>query len=519
MRLKRSVSQNHLLIIIESDFIIPRRHMKRKSPQRHGGLAGNTFVCVFSAAALLGAGSAKAGLSAGPVFDDFSLTLETGRAKEAAGPFYGYRKTETLEQWRVSPLFSYSRDPDTESKELDVLYPLFTYDRFGSEYRFQWLQVLSFAGGQDQDSRTADRFTIFPFYFQQRSTDTNLNYTALIPFYGHLKHRLMRDEVRFVLMPLYIQSRKQDVVTDNYLYPFFHLRHGNALSGWQLWPLAGWETKGVTTKTNTIDEIETVGGHRKFMALWPLFFNETGGIGTTNVSKSTLALPFFSIQRSPERDSSTYLWPLITITDDRAKQYKEYDLPWPVIVFARGEGKTANRIWPLFGNAHSTNVYSSFYAWPLYKVAGYRTPAIESERTRILFFLYSDMIQKAVGTNAVTRRTDLWPLFTARREFNGNERLQLFSLIEPFLPNNKSVERNLSPLWSIWRSEKNAKTGASSESFLWNLYRHEKTADSKKCSILFGLFQYQSTPEGRRLRLFYIPMAKRGPAQGNQPKP
>ena len=45
---------------------------------------------------------------------------------------------------------------------------------------------------------------------------------------------LFRDEIFFVMFPIYSQTRKKDVVTDNYLYPFFHLRHGDGLHGWQV---------------------------------------------------------------------------------------------------------------------------------------------------------------------------------------------------------------------------------------------------------------------------------------------
>jgi hypothetical protein len=60
----------------------------------------------------------------------------------------------------------------------------------------------------------------------------------------------------------------------------------------------------------------------------------------------------------------------------------------------------------------------------------------------------------------------------------------------------------------LWRAEDNPKTGAGSRSLLWNLYRSDKTLDSKKISILFGLFQYQSVGETNKLRLFYIPVPK-----------
>jgi hypothetical protein len=106
------------------------------------------------------------------------------------------------------------------------------------------------------------------------------------------------------------------------------------------------------------------------------------------------------------------------------------------------------------------------------------------------------------------RQIDLWPLFTSRRDLEGRNRLQILAPLEPFLPNNTSVERDLSPLWSLWRSEKNSKTGATSQSLLWNLYRRDKVPEGRKCSLLFGLFQYQSGYDGRSWRVLYVPFGK-----------
>ena len=93
-----------------------------------------------------------------------------------------------------------------------------------------------------------------------------------------------------------------------------------------------------------------------------------------------------------------------------------------------------------------------------------------------------------------------------RRDHDGSERLQILAPLEPILRENTGVERLYSPIWSIWRSEKNAKTGAYSESFLWNLYRREENKKEKKVTFLFGLFQYRAGEDGKHLRLFYIPV-------------
>ena len=166
-----------------------------------------------------------------------------------------------------------------------MLYPLLTYECFGTEYRWQFCQLLSFSGGEDQENFLKRRFTLFPIYFQQRSPNADENYTALVPFYGHLKNRLFRDDIFFVMFPIYSETRKRDVVTDNYLYPFFHLRHGDGMHGWQFWPLVGTEHKDVTTHTNGFGETETIGGYDKFFALWPVHFYQNTGIGTDNPAK------------------------------------------------------------------------------------------------------------------------------------------------------------------------------------------------------------------------------------------
>ena len=482
--------------------------------------------------------AADKNVSLGPLFEHFQLSLEEGDRIEAVGPFFYQQHSTQKSTWAIPPLMSSSCDPDTESREFDFAYPALTYNRFGAEYRIHLFQLLSFSGGGLQSGQTKDRFTLFPIYFQQRSADTNENYTALFPLYGNLKNRLFREEINFALWPLYVktkrrpgagsvgadeflslghrwaQSRRGDVTTYNFLAPIFHLRYGDGMKGWQAWPLVGHELKVETQRTNSWNDVETVPGYEKSFFAWPVWINETKDIGTTNTAHFSALLPFYCKLRSPARDSTTYLWPLgLTLTDDRAKEYHEADLLWPVFVYARGEGKTATRFWPLFGVAHNKEHERGFYLWPIYKFNHVHADPLDRERTQILFFLYSDVRQKNTATGKSSHRVDCWPLFTKTRDFNGNSRFQFLSLLEPVFSKNISIERNYSQLWSIWRSEANPASGSSSRSLLWNLYHHQVSADgSKKTSFLFGLFQHRSTPEGSALRLLYIPVKKLPPS-------
>jgi hypothetical protein len=472
-------------------------------------------------------------LEFGPLVASFPLTLDEGKRTEAAGPLFYSERKQTQKTFAVPPIFSTVGDPAVEMRETDFLYPALTYDRFGEEYRVQIFQLLSFSGGALQSGAEKHRFTLFPFYFQQRSPATNENYTAFWPVYGHLRNRLFRDEIDFALWPLYVktkrkpgmgtvgadeflslgnrwaQSRRGDITTYNFIAPFFHLRYGDGLRGWQAWPLAGHEIKAVTTRTNAWGDAESIPGFEKEFILWPLWLSESRETGSTNQSEFRALLPFFTSLRSPGRDSTSYLWPVgLTLTDDRARKYRETDFLWPVFVYARGEGKTSTRVWPLFGRAHNDILESNFYLWPLYKYSRAHSEAVDRERTRILLFLYSDTRQQNTLTAKTARRVDLWPLFTHSRDLEGSTRLQVFAPLEPILSKSKSIERNYSPIWSVWRSARNATNGAASDSLLWNLYRRDSANGENKTSLLFGLFQRTTGTNGSGLRLLFIPLKK-----------
>ncbi len=455
---------------------------------------------------------------AGPLYDDFSLTLTEGRRTEALGPFYFSQTSDTEKTWGLPPLCWHLSDSATDVEKFDFGYPVLTWHRYGSESRWQFLQFFSFAGGGSQAGDSARRLTLFPLYFQQRSADTNQNYTAFLPFYGHLKNRIFTDEMFFVMLPFYLQSRKAGVTTDNYLFPLFSRSHGAGVDGWKIFPFAGHQHKEPTTRDIGFGDVEKVPGYDRRFVMFPLYFHQRSGLGSENPADETALLPFFDRLRSPLRDSTTVLWPFITHITEREKKYREWQIfgpviPWkifgPVIVFARGEGKTTSRIFPFYSHAQNASQESSFFLWPAYRKKSVHDETFERSRTRLFFYLYSDTRQKNLETGKASRRQDFWPLFTRTVDYNGNDRLQILAPVEPILPFSDSVEREYSPVWSVWRAEKNPTAGTASQSLLWNLYRRDTTPTAKKVSLLFGLFQYQSSSAGTMTRWFYLPAKTR----------
>lgn len=470
-------------------------------------------ICLLSTGLCFSAWSAPADtneVSAGPLYSRVALTLEPGMRTEIVSPIYHSQEMETGLEWGISPFFSHHEDPATDSVEDYFLYPFLTYYRYGKEHRWQLFQLISTAGGRTQQDTTTHRFTLFPVYFRQRSDDPKKNYTAVFPICGHLENRLFRDEIDFTMFPAYSKTRKKDVVNYNMPYPFYNKRYGNGMYGWQFWPFIGHEHKVPTLFTNSLHEVETNGGHDSQFLLWPFFTESTNGIGTTNWSWQEALLPLRTSFRSPQRDSDSWGWPLgVTHTIDREKKYEEWETPWPLYEFANGEGKYGRRYFPFYSISTNKMLVDKWYCWPVYKYNRIDSPPLYRERTRICFFLYSDTRMRSTETGRELRRKDLWPFFLYRHELNGNERLQVLALIEPFFPLNPGIARDYGPFYSIWRAEKNPTTQAQSQSLFWNLYRRESAPGTKKISLLFGLFQYESSPSGSRWRVCYIPGTSR----------
>jgi hypothetical protein len=447
-------------------------------------------------------------LTYGPLAHEFQMTLESGRRREVVGSLFSTEAGQDWQRWAVSPFMRYSVNHGIDSTEFDLLYPLITYDRYGAEYRLRLLFFTTFGGGQNQEEEQARRFTLFPWIFWQRSANPDENYAAVFPLHGRIKNRMNRDEAWWTAWPLYIGSRRKDVVTHNYLYPLVHVRRGDHLKGWQVWPLLGSERQDPAWRTNDYGDLTLVPGHRKSFALWPVHFSQDLGLGTTNIQTHRMFLPFYSYSHSPAGDSRSWLWPFFNVIHNREKDYREYQMPFPFVVFTRGPGETTDRVLPFYSRSVSPTAESGFLLWPLYKVNRIKAPPLLRERNRLMFFLYSDVRETNTLRQTVHRRVDLWPLVAYRRDHEGRERWQAPALIESFLPQNRAVDHVYSPLWAVWRQEHNPEANASSQSLLWNFYRRDHSPTSTKVSLCFGMFQYQSSPGGRRLKLLFVPLSR-----------
>ena len=122
-------------------------------------------------------------------------------------------------------------------------------------------------------------------------------------------------------------------------------------------------------------------------------------------------MPLYLQTRSPKRDSTTVLWPFFSWIDEREKKYHEWQGPWPFVIFTRGEGKTTSRVWPLFSQSHNATLESDSYLWPIYTFKRTHSDPLDLRRTRILFYLYENTVEKNTETGVEKRRVDMLAVF------------------------------------------------------------------------------------------------------------
>ena len=411
------------------------------------------------------------------------------------GPFLEFAGSpdDAVREFSIRPLFHWRQDRLARRLEWEVLYPFMSYSRDEEDREFQFLQILNFREEGAQAHAREDRFDLFPFYLSGR-TETGESYRAVVPFGGRALDRLGQDEIEFVLFPAYVRLVKRGVETRYFPWPFVSVTRGEKQSGFRILPLYGEEVKEGVSETRFV--------------LWPLFFHQRTGLDGESPEETLAILPFYASQRSKTRESTTVLWPFFNYTVDRERQYEQWDLPWPLIQIARGEGRTIRRFLPFFSveervlrnefllrELKSSDLVLLF---PLYIRNREEIPGSVKVRHRILWYLYSDTREE--GRDGSTRRIDAWPFFRYTRDREGAVEFQTLALLEAFMPGNERIERNYSPLWALYTYRRSAR-GDEVRSLLWNLVRHESTPEGEAVEILGPLLAYRERGEDAHLSL------------------
>lgn len=420
---------------------------------------------------------------------------------EAVGPILSYSGGPGRKEYGIRPLFYYLRNEEEEFEQWEFLYPL-------GEYRIRklerYLRFTPFLSSQTDLSKEANRpndFGMFPIFW---GTDKDgLHYGGFFPFYGTFRHKYGKDYTRFVLWPLYSESVEEEVHKTTVLWPIFSHYRGPDHRGIKLWPLFGWEEKK--------------GVFQKGFALWPIIFYRRWDLDTENPGSLFALFPFY-VRSVKKASSGTYFpWPFLYYGRDEALGYLRWELPWPFLGGTRSLEEDSFHLWPLFGYKNKLNYRSHFILWPLYKFWEDKDADFRLISYRFLILSRYKEEQSVIKSKSY-KLLRIWPIFYYKSFGDGRLRFH-FPEIIPI--EDEGYDRNWGPILRLFRYERDGE-GNEETNLLWGLYHHwqrgqmeqwdlsfllslRKDGETSRFSLLKGLFDYQSGPTGRAVRLLYLP--------------
>lgn len=419
-----------------------------------------------------------------------SDTLDRGPFAWRGESIDGYPKTKALgpllersegpEESSFSafrPFYSISEFPSHEIVRREFLWP-FAYVRNFKQQRAWHVLIMAHGTNFDVDDRDSRyRIRILPFYFQGRSAHGE-NYLAFFPLAGRMHETLGRDQVDFVLFPIWMRHSVNEVVTNEWLFPIISRTTGPRDSRFRVFPFYG--------------SSEREGQYSKRFVLWPIW-TQAEWYRDGHSGSGYILFPLWG-RTETELESTWYVLPpffRFTRGDKRDLTHA----PWPIYQRIVGDNIDRLYIWPLWGRHNTPNRESMFFLWPLAQTERIDRGHTEKTRTRVVPFYYHyredwKSAPREEDDN-ISRYFKLWPLLSYERDGDDSQfnTLSLWPGRDP-----GQIERNWAPLWSIYTRSTTA--DRSESELLWGIYRSEQREDWSSRTI-FPLASWNRGPEKR----------------------
>jgi len=414
-------------------------------------------------------------------------------------------EAQAWRQFSFVPFYVERTTPDDSEKRVQVLWPIWMYRRYGQDVSIRLLPAFTYWKDYfPYDGRRAYdlHYMLFPFIFGSESPEDGKSF-AFFPFGGKMRNFLGRDEIGFVLFPLYMEYTKRELHQRNYLWPVLSFSDGDGYNGFRLWPLYGY--------------FEKQGKYRSEFVLWPIYSHQTFDLDKEQSGERTMVFPLFAREDSGRRRYRAILWPFFGHEENFARNFEEYAAPWPFIVITRGD-IYQTRLWPLYGYKRTADEETWFLLWPFWRRKEYDIADDEHLReVRLNPFIYYETATDDSG-ELQRHKERVWPLWRYRRYEDGSTRFRMLSLF--WFDDERGFEREYSPLWTIYdRTEQ--PNGDRQTRALWGLISDDhvgtqsetsipllfsRVADSEKgveeARILGGLIASVKEGEMRKIRLF-----------------
>jgi len=466
------------------------------------------LLILLTCVSVWGGAVARAEENAWPFYVRRSDPAAKAEQVEAVGPLLFHHTGAGVAQG-FRPVFMTTRLGNVA--EGNFLYPFFTWRSQPGYRTFSFFQLVNFrsTAGDTPAEHGDDHFDVWPFYFSRHSGDPADDYRALFPVGGVIKHRFGKDQIKFVLFPLYGQTEKGEKRTTHTPWPFIRTIRGGGHYGFEFWPLAG--------------RVSRDGDYDRQFYLWPFLYKSATHLSDPQPDVKIGVLPFYARDTGPGYLSETFLWPFLGYTHRTAPyRYEEDRYFWPFLVQGYGDQRLVNRWAPFYTHSVIKGYDKTWYLWPIYRRAKWNDPehGLAQRKDQVLFFVYWSLEQRSLTNPAAApaHKRHLWPLFSSWDNGAGRKQVQALSPFEIFLPNNDKVRQLWTPLFALYRYNAQPETGVR-HAFLWNavtwrrrdadrefhlgpLFSVVKTDTAKRVAFGNGLFGWQRAAPGERAKFF-----------------
>lgn len=403
----------------------------------------------------------------------------------------------------VRPFFVREDDGRIGREDLDILWPVAHIRHWKNQTDWRFLTAF-YLGPHPADPPSQYAFWLLPILAVGRNK-AGEDYGAVFPLGGRVDNWFGRDRMEFVLFPLYAHSELNDLRTDHWLWPIVSRTTGTDLYRFRVFPFYG--------------RSEKKGEGRNTFILWPFwtsFHSDRPGVR----SDGFMLFPVYGHAKNDREETWMFLPPFFRHT--AGKSHSQNIILWPFYQSETSKTQDKLYVWPLYGRRTTADEDRRFWLWPFIWKRHETCKPVTVDRFRV-FPLYASEATRPIAapTNVVDRYVSVWPLMSYERKKQDYKRVRIMDLW-PFR-NTAPVERNLSPLWTVYQREKTPR-GVENE-LLWGMARwgggtngvthgsvfplaswsHDGAADTQRgWEFLKGMLGYERNETGRAWRALYL---------------
>jgi len=389
-------------------------------------------------------------------------------------------KKDTAHAFR--PFYHRWHIEEDDFNRTEILWPIWVNrSRENSRY---WRFLLNFGWNWDvNDPESRWRLWLLPFYFQGRDAQGE-SYVALFPLAGSIHEAFFWDKIDFALFPLFIRSRKNDLVANTILWPIFSKTTGPGIKRFRIFPFYAYNEK--------------TGVGRKTSYLWP-FLTTVHYTLPASSGRGWILFPLFGHLKLTNQETYWFIPPLFrySVGEEQNRIYG----PWPF--FQREEGEVDKfYLFPLYGWKKHAGYNKQFFLWPLgqYETSD-RDTGYKKKFHFIPFVQYfyekpTDIME--VESDGEASYLKIWPLFSRSSKQSGEITRTTFLDLNPM--RGGPIERNYAAFWQIFVHSKHG--DQTDTEILWGLYRSAKRGESYRYRSLFPFFNYTRNKDEKHFQLF-----------------